>query len=220
MEVIVHPPSNKLGIYPSQVQLMEINASMVNISTAHLEGATSTPIPILRNSIYVTFNAPQVDEYHRSIFITHPSTRDGTLFHAKYDDHSASWACERREVGNLSKARSLVLLYRLGSMPIQEPPLDPDTWFQKCEDILKSVNMDPTAKRDDDVVERLGNPVLGGYSCIVWSVDAVARLANEGLVELNGLSPEMALMKARLIAGPEDGKAMAGKDHGPLRVLN
>lgn len=80
--------------------------------------------------------------------------------------------------------------------------------------------MDQTAQRDDDVVERLGNPALLGYSCIVWSIDAVAGLANEGLVELNGLSPEMALMKARLIAGPADGKSIAGKDHGSLRVLN
>jgi len=171
---------------------------------------------IKRNSIYVSFNAPEVDEYHRSIFITYPPTRDGTLFHAKYTPESG-WVCERREVKNLSKARSLVLLYHLGSLPGGEIP---ETWFAICESILTNQNMDPHADRADDLAQRLGNPQLEGYSCVIWSIDAVAGLAGAGLVDLKGACAEEKLMRGRLIAGPKDARTMAGKDHGPLRVIN
>jgi len=48
---------------------------------------------IQRNSLYLTFNAPQVDDYHRALFLTHPPIQgqvdsdprfSGTLFHASY----------------------------------------------------------------------------------------------------------------------------------------
>jgi hypothetical protein len=171
---------------------------------------------IKRNSIYICFNSPEVDEYHRSIFITYPPTHDGTLFHAKYTSESG-WMCERREVKNLSKARSLVLLYRLGSLLDGEVP---ETWFAICESILTTQNMDAQTDRTDDLVQRLGNSKLGGYSCVIWSVDVVAELAKAGLVDLNGFSAEEKLMSARLIAGPKDGRTMVGKDHGPFRVVN
>lgn len=212
---------------------------------------------LLRNSIYVTFNAPQRDEYHRSIFITYPHTRDGTLYHAVYNefqdlDPSWIWRLERREVCNFASARSVVLAYRLGGLSCgdreeggaSEEAGDSDAesdgngngawgcksegkfereareeqWFQGCEEALLRIDMN--GDRDDDLVQRLGRCELAGYSCLVWSVDAVAALKDAGLVELRGKGVEEALMEARVIAGPPDGRVMVGKHCGNLRVVN
>jgi len=180
------------------------------------------PLEVHPNTIYVAFNAPQVDEYHRSIFITYPPKRDGTLFHAVYKDNK--WAFEQRDVQNLERAQSLVLLHQVGSCAewLGSSTTDPHChaiWFNMCMNILKDIDMSAETDRSDDVVKRLGNPVLGGYSCIVWSIDAIAALAEKGFVDLNGMTAEELLLEARLIAGPKDGKSMAGQDHGPVRVV-
>lgn len=220
---------SRLGQTPfdtSSADVVQPTEAIAPTTTASAPADSSNTIPahpdILRNSIYITFNSPAVDEYHRSILITYQSTRDGTLIHAVWSDETKSWGCERREIKNLAKARSLTLMYCLGSMPAYfntNGGIDPDLWFGEVEKVLLGVDTNPLAIRSDDLVTRLGNPKLGGYSCIVWSIDAVAALAEKGLISLRS-SAERALMKARLIAGPEDGKSMAGKDHGPLRVIN
>lgn len=93
-----------------------------------------------------------------------------------------------------------------------------EQWFQRCEEALLSIDMD--GERDDDLVQRLGRCELAGYSCLVWSVDAVTALKDAGLVELRGKGVEEVLMAARGIAGPADGRVMVGKDCGDLRVVN
>lgn len=114
-------------------------------------------------------------------------------------------------------------MYRLGSYDrLTNSKPGEQEWFTQIEEICKGVDLDPSRPREegDDVLRRLGNPLLGGYSCLVWSVDVVRALEAGGLVDLKGKEAEGLLMEARLLAGPEDGTSTVGKEHGAVRVVN
>ncbi|KAE9367233.1 hypothetical protein N431DRAFT_472237 [Stipitochalara longipes BDJ] len=181
---------------------------------------------IRRNSLYMTFNAPQVDDYHRGLFLTHPPLHtptesdtsfnfSGTLFHAAYA--ASTWNLDQRAVRDVSTSHSLVLLYRLGTL---DPSLAPIAdQFSRIREILASVPLGKEA-RERELGPKKGNEVLGGYDCIIWTTDAVAALAREGVVDFGGRSVDEVIAEARSLAGPADAKSMVGVDFGGLKVVN
>jgi hypothetical protein len=40
--------------------------------------------------------------------------------------------------------------------------------------------------RERELGPKHGNPALGGYDCVVWTVDALAALDKAGLIDLGG----------------------------------
>ncbi|CAG8972135.1 hypothetical protein HYALB_00008140 [Hymenoscyphus albidus] len=189
----------------------------INTNSSSEEVVVRTPY-LRRDSIYVGYNRPGYNEFHRTIFITHPSHLDGTMHHAIYNKDTDSWSYERRDIVDLSKARRLAVLYRIASLPSGQ---DSEEWFSEVDTVLASVDMDRNRVRSCDTLERLQISNLGGYSCIVWLVDAVQGLVDKGLVVLkDGFSVEEELMVGRLIAGPEVGTLSVAIQPGPLKVVD
>lgn len=65
--------------------------------------------------------------------------------------------------------------------------------FKHVSEIIKRV---PLGRENRESVLGMmkpgeGNPVLDGYDCIVWTKDALAALAEEGLVDLGGRNSGM-----------------------------
>jgi hypothetical protein len=193
---------------------------------------------MLPDSIYMTFNAPTVNEYHRGIFVTTSFKPEdavsGTLFHAIYTKGAIqcgkeSWHFEQRSVSNINTATSLTLAYRIGKL--LGTPEEIAAQVRQLEKILSSVKFEAAPER----MERLGNVALDGYSCIIWTEDALSALVSEMaphtfLPSLNfnsdtetitpeGIIAEAAL--ARRLAGPADGSLMVGKHvPGEFAVIN
>lgn len=200
---------------------------------------TSNPeaAKIQRNSLYLTFNAPQVDEYHRGIFLTHPPVPtapeprySGTLFHASYSSPSdpnspdeplpASWHLEQRTVKDVSTSHSLVLLYRIGTLDSTKSSIE--TQFQCIRRVLEAVPLG-REKREREIgplEEGEGNQVLDGYDCVIWTKDALNALANAGLININGQPVDRIMASSRAMAGPKDARTMVGVDFGGFRVFN
>ncbi|KUJ09684.1 uncharacterized protein LY89DRAFT_675850 [Mollisia scopiformis] len=190
---------------------------------------------IQRNSLYLTFNAPQVDEYHRGIFLTHPPIPtipdprySGTLFHASYASPDPSrpslppkWLLEQRVVKDVSTSQSLVLLYRIGTLDSTTTSIDAQ--FQAIRHVLETVPLgrENREQKVGPLKEGEGNSVLDGYDCVIWTRDAVAALAAAGLIVLEeGKSVETVMAESRAMAGPADARTMVGVDFGGFRVFN
>ena len=91
----------------------------------------------------------------------------------------------------------------------------------QCEQALSHIDMNPET-RSDKLAENLGNSKLGGYSCVVWSIDAVKSLQDHQCIEADpdGRNPEMILDDARELTRSKDARKLVGKSHGGLRVIN
>ncbi|TVY91243.1 hypothetical protein LAWI1_G006852 [Lachnellula willkommii] len=172
---------------------------------------------ILSNTLYLTLNAPKVDDYHRGLFLTYaplvgPSepTTSGTLFHATYIN--SSWALEKRSVKDVSTSSSLVLLYRVATIDLEHD-------FNKINHILEQVPVGKEKREKALGKKTQGNPKLGGYDCVIWTGDALRALSNEGMIDLGGKDADAVMAEARALAGPKDAKTMVGKDFGGLTVI-
>ncbi|RDL38782.1 uncharacterized protein BP5553_03122 [Venustampulla echinocandica] len=176
--------------------------------------SNSEATKILPNTLYLTFNAPQVDEYHRGLFLTYPkSTTSGILVHAIYVD--SKWGLEKRVTKDISSAKSLVLLYRIHTFD-DSTASNVDKQFCDIEQVLERVPMGSEVRENKG---KKGNPALGGYDCVIWTGDAIRALAREGFVDLRGRSVEQIMDESRSLAGPQDAKTMVGKDFGGLKVV-
>jgi hypothetical protein len=83
-----------------------------------------------------------------------------------------------------------VLLYRLGTL---DPTLAPIAdQFSRIREILAAVPLGKEA-RERELGPKKGNEVLGGYDCVIWTGDAVAALAREGVVDFGGRTVGMCL---------------------------
>ncbi|CAG8953940.1 hypothetical protein HYFRA_00010901 [Hymenoscyphus fraxineus] len=152
---------------------------------------------ITPNTLYLTFNAPKVDEYHRGLFLTYPPspstsrhgdahpTTSGTLFHAIWKEKDSAWVLEKRIIKDISTSQSLVLLYKIQS-------IDPNSTanlvdlFNRIQGVLESVPMGRAERKLAYGYSPKGNPVLGGYDCVIWTGDALRALGAEGLIDLRG----------------------------------
>jgi hypothetical protein len=139
-----------------------------------------------------------ISPQHRGIFLTHPPTPahpgahySGTLFHASYISPSPSdatipseWILEQRHVKDVSSAHSLVLLYRIGTLDTTHRTIDDQ--IQSIRDVLEAVPLGRSNREQilGPLKENEGNKVLGGYDCVIWTRDAVAALADAGLITL------------------------------------
>ncbi|KAI9055068.1 hypothetical protein LZ554_000033 [Drepanopeziza brunnea f. sp. 'monogermtubi'] len=192
---------------------------------------------IMRNSMYLTFNAPRVDDYHRALFLTEPRhTSDnslnvsGTLFHASYDRPSGTpegtskiWQLEQKPSRDVSAVKSLVLLYKICTLDPARGPIE-----SQCEEIRSIVSRVPLGRQNREaqlgpLAEGEGNPVLDGYDCVIWTVDAIDALAQAGILSLSKMGFRNAgefMAAARSQAGPENARSMVGVDFGGLRVVN
>jgi hypothetical protein len=120
---------------------------------------------------------------HRGIFLTHSLSTclptplvSGTLYHASYIDNPSPprWVLESREVSDLSSSKSLVLLYRIQTFNDQ----DMLHVAQQVEDVLRSVPLG-REERTRRIGPCKGNPVLGGYDCVIvssWSSASISLL--------------------------------------------
>jgi hypothetical protein len=178
---------------------------------------------IQRNSLYMTFNAPQVDDYHRGLFLTHPPANtipdpsySGTLFHASYGD-DCKWVLEQRSVKHVSASQSLVLLYRLGTLDPNLAPIEEQ--FDRIREVLEKVPLGREA-REKELGPKKGNKVLGGYDCVIWTCDAITALEKAGMLDFGGRTVDEVIAEARQLAGPADARTMVGVDFGGVRVVN
>lgn len=176
--------------------------STVNTNNNLEEVVVRTP-ELRRNLIYIAYFLQVRREYHRGILVTCSSDIDGILFHSKYAKDIDIWSWERREVRNVTALRSLAVLYRIAS--ISPGNGNVDSWFEKIDEVLTTINMDRDRVRGDDLVDKLVAASQSGYSCIIWLIDAVRGIVARGLVEprdFEGFSVEEELMAGRLFAGP------------------
>ncbi|KAG4427997.1 hypothetical protein IFR05_016518 [Cadophora sp. M221] len=194
---------------------------------------------ILRNSLYLTFNAPEVDDYHRGIFLTHPpavadaSHRfSGTLLHASYaapakapNGAPSTWFLEERPVSDVSSSTKLVLLFRIGTL---DPNSELGSIEEQCNKIRSVLDDVPLGRMQREsqlgpLAEGEGNPVLDGYDCVIWTIDAMNALARAKIISMAKLDCRdgaHVMAKAREKAGPPDAKSMVGVDFGGLTVIN
>ncbi|KAG4422607.1 hypothetical protein IFR04_004228 [Cadophora malorum] len=193
---------------------------------------------ILRNSLYLTFNAPRVDDYHRGIFLTHPPAvadashrYSGTLLHASYapppdaPQSPATWFLEERPVNDVSTATTLVLLFRIGTL---DPNSELGSIEEQCRHIRSVLDDVPLGRQNREsqlgpLAAGQGNPVLDGYDCVIWTIDAMDALARANIISFERLKctdGAQVMAKARVQAGPADARTMVGQDFGGLRVIN
>lgn len=58
--------------------------------------------------------------------------------------------------------------------------------YQRMQMVFESVPMGRTAREGVYGTCPGGNPVLGGYDCVIWTCDALRALIGEGLIDLGG----------------------------------
>ncbi|KAH9224569.1 hypothetical protein DL95DRAFT_399898 [Leptodontidium sp. 2 PMI_412] len=173
---------------------------------------------IVGNTIYLTFNRPEVDNCHRGILCTNPSTPNnpisGILFHVEYDteadpsknnftEHARAgkWSFRERPSRNPAAAQSLLYVQKIGEID----PYKHGEVLDGIREILKGV---PVGRENREVVlgklrEGEGNEVLEGYDCVVWTVDALRVLDERGIVRLSK-DPAVFMAEARQSAWPGD----------------
>jgi len=147
--------------------------------------------------------------------MAHSSPSSGTLFHAVFANKI--WGLERREVTNIGNSKSLVLMWRVGSV---KSPFSTD----HIEKILKKVPCRADQNSDNEEEGRIDlavtiNPEMGGFSCIPWTENALRALKDKGVIAATRKIREI-VREARAEAGPDDARLMVGKDFGGLRVVN
>ncbi|TVY25653.1 hypothetical protein LHYA1_G004638 [Lachnellula hyalina] len=221
---LIHLPSShsistiKNTVDQSSIQAMpSAQDTMEPIPAKSIQVCNSQINKILSNTLYLTLNAPKVDEYHRGIFLTYAPlvgssepTTSGTLFHATYIN--SNWVLERRPVKDVSTSSSLVLLYRVATIDLEQD-------FNKISSVLEQIPLGKEKREKGLGKKTQGNPKLGGYDCVIWTGDALRALSDEGLIDLGGKDADAVMAEARALAGPEDAKAMVGKDFGGLTVI-
>lgn len=176
------------------------------------------PNEISSSTIYLTFNRPKVDDCHRGILCTNPSTPNnpvsGILFHVEHDSaiesskgnftehaRSGKWSFRERTSRNPGAAKSLFYAQEIGS-------IDPCSHGEELDKIRESLKEVPIGKEDR---ERLlgqlskgeGNPNLEGYDCVIWTVDALRKLREKGIIYLDQ-DPAVFMAEAKQSAWPGD----------------
>jgi hypothetical protein len=176
-------------------------------STPHNSPASSTSPQIIQpNSIYISFNAPEVDEYHRGIFITNPShclhegpslglecsthcdnlqmsDGSGTLIHAIWTVCKNKMGPGLPESGIWSVEKRRVCNIQQSKtlvllFRIGELPSTPLDFSQSLEKALEEISRWPLQTTPERMAKK-GNPALGGYSCIIWLEDIFYLLCNQ-----------------------------------------
>ncbi|KAG4444502.1 hypothetical protein IFR05_000093 [Cadophora sp. M221] len=173
---------------------------------------------ILGSTIYLTFNRPAVDNCHRGILCTNPSTPNssvsGILFHAEYDSEtnssknnfteharSGKWSFRERPSRNPAAAQSLLYVQKIGE-------IDPCRHGDVLDEIRGALNCVPVGRENREAAlgklkEGEGNEALEGYDCVVWTVDALRVLDGRGIVRLRN-DPAVFMAEARHSAWPGD----------------
>jgi hypothetical protein len=88
---------------------------------------------------------------------------------------------DQRQVKDVTSSHTLALLYRVATFP-------QDEMNEICERVHMVLDSVPLGKenRERELGPKQGNPALGGYDCVVWTVDALAALDKAGLIDLGG----------------------------------
>jgi hypothetical protein len=91
------------------------------------------------------------------------------------------WVLDQRQVKDVTSSQTLALLYRVATFQQEEVN-------EVCERVHMVLNSVPLGKenRERELGPKQGNPALGGYDCVVWTVDALAALDKAGLIDLRG----------------------------------
>ncbi|PVH88798.1 hypothetical protein DL98DRAFT_648137 [Cadophora sp. DSE1049] len=170
------------------------------------------------STIYLTFNRPKVDDCHRGILCTNPSTPNspvsGILFHVEHDSatdsskgnftehaRSGKWSFRERTSRNPGAAKSLLYVQKIGS-------IDPCSHSEELDKIREALKDVPIGRENRERVlgklsEGEGNPNLEGYDCVIWTVDALKNLHERGIILL-GKDPAVLMAEARKSAWPGD----------------
>ncbi|KAK0109713.1 hypothetical protein ONS95_002393 [Cadophora gregata] len=176
------------------------------------------PNAISGSRIYLTFNRPKVDDCHRGILCTNPATPNGLvsgiLFHVEHDsatdsskddvtEHTRSGKWSFREVTsrNPRTVKSLLYAQQIGKIN----PSSHDEDLNKIREALKEV---PVGRENRErtlgkLSQGEGNPDLEGFDCVVWTVDALRKLQERGIIILDQ-EPGVLMVEARRSAWPGD----------------
>ncbi|CAL3972046.1 unnamed protein product [Diplocarpon coronariae] len=193
----VHPSRHSKS---NQSSPSPISSHVDSVSEPECDAAepTTNPDPkdIRRNSLYLTFNAPQVDDYHRAIFLAHPpSTPDqslqfsGTLFHAAFTSPEGlqtsprRWVEEVRPVRDVTSSDSLVLLYRISTLDPNRGSIE-----SQCDLIRNVLSRVPLGRQNRErilgpLAGGEGNPALENYDCIIVRTNFHLKSASSDLTQ-------------------------------------
>jgi hypothetical protein len=94
-----------------------------------------------------------------------------------------TWRLESRRVRNIGNAKNLILMWKISQVLPHSMP--------KVAEVLKSV---PFHVASDDLLSEAGKrlrihtekglPLLSGYSCILWTEEALRALETNGIIQV------------------------------------
>lgn len=114
------------------------------------------------------------------------------MFHASYAGPDGApesmpkfWQLEQKSSSDVSSAKSLVLLYKIFTLDPARGSLE-----SQREEICSIIRRVPLGRQNREaqigpLAEGEGNPVLDGYDCVIWTIDAIDALAKAGILSLS-----------------------------------
>lgn len=143
----------------------------------------------------------------------------GELSPASSTTFPAVWTTHRKSAHRVHSFLTLLRIGHFGGGPVSDKDFSrldglrgeqfdqARLWAKRCEDVLMTVTVEADMKGH-----------RGGHT---WCVEAVRALVDGGLADIGKETPEEILMRARLLAGPEELKPFLERgDCGMVKVLN
>ena len=92
-------------------------------------------------------------------------------------------------MNDVSTATTLVLLFRIGSL---DPNSELGSIEEQCRQIRSVLDDVPLGRQNREsqlgpLAAGQGNPVLDGYDCVIWTIDAMDALARAKLISFEKL---------------------------------
>lgn len=103
------------------------------------------------------------------------------MIHAVYEDKA--WHVESKPVKNIGRSKNIVLLWKISR-------IQPCAMSRVAEVVnnvpfhVESGDSDSEASKRLSVHIKKGLPLLGGYSCILWTEEALRALKRSGIIQM------------------------------------
>lgn len=92
-------------------------------------------------------------------------------------------------MSDVSTSKSLVLLFKIGTL---DPNPEHGSIEEQCNKIRSILDRVPLGRNNREsqlgpLAEGEGNPVLDGYDCVIWTIDAMDALARANIISMTDL---------------------------------
>lgn len=89
-------------------------------------------------------------------------------------------------MSDVSSSTKLVLLFRIGTL---DPNSELGSIEEQCNQIRSVLDAVPLGRKQREsqlgpLAEGEGNPVLDGYDCVIWTIDAMNALARANIISM------------------------------------